>query len=49
MMVRNHEGAVEMAKTEQQDGAYQPAKDMAGAIVTSQTAESHAAASAKHA
>ncbi|MDQ0938626.1 uncharacterized protein (DUF305 family) [Streptomyces sp. V1I1] len=38
MMVRNHEGAVEMAKTEQKDGAYQPAKDMPGAIVTSQTA-----------
>jgi uncharacterized protein (DUF305 family) len=39
MMVKHHEGAVAMAKTEQKDGAYQPAKDMAGAIVTSQTAE----------
>ncbi|MFI6105970.1 DUF305 domain-containing protein [Streptomyces sp. NPDC051310] len=39
MMVEHHEGAVAMAKTEQAEGAYQPAKDMAGAIVTSQSAE----------
>jgi len=39
MMVKHHEGAVEMAKTEQQNGAYHPAKDLAGAIVTSQAAE----------
>ncbi|MDD9380331.1 DUF305 domain-containing protein [Streptomyces sp. ZAF1911] len=39
MMVKHHEGAVAMAKTEQSDGTYQPAKDMAGAIITSQSAE----------
>ncbi len=39
MMVKHHEGAVEMAKTERSDGAYKPAKDMAGDIVTSQSAE----------
>ncbi|WP_328967505.1 DUF305 domain-containing protein [Streptomyces sp. NBC_00239] len=39
MMVKHHEGAVAMAKTEQSDGKYQPAKDMAGAIITSQSAE----------
>ncbi|MER6612184.1 DUF305 domain-containing protein [Streptomyces xantholiticus] len=39
MMIKHHEGAVAMAKTEQADGAYEPAKKMAGAIITSQTAE----------
>lgn len=39
MMIKHHEGAVAMAKTEQADGAYKPAKKMAGAIITSQTAE----------
>ncbi|MFF8261322.1 DUF305 domain-containing protein [Streptomyces virginiae] len=39
MMVKHHEGAVAMAKTEQAEGAYQPAKDMAQAIITSQSAE----------
>ncbi|QES53447.1 DUF305 domain-containing protein [Streptomyces venezuelae] len=39
MMVRHHEGAVAMARTEQADGAYRPAKDMAAAIITSQSAE----------
>ncbi|MGW0751147.1 DUF305 domain-containing protein [Streptomyces sp. NPDC002587] len=39
MMVKHHEGAVAMAKTEQSDGTAQPAKDMAGAIITSQSAE----------
>ncbi|MER6254191.1 DUF305 domain-containing protein [Streptomyces sp. NPDC001584] len=39
MMVKHHEGAVAMAKTEQTDGAYRPAKDMAAAIITSQSAE----------
>ncbi|MCX4825233.1 DUF305 domain-containing protein [Streptomyces sp. NBC_01142] len=39
MMVKHHQGAVEMAKTEQADGAFQPAKDTAGDIVTSQSAE----------
>ncbi|MEU0120563.1 DUF305 domain-containing protein [Streptomyces albidoflavus] len=39
MMIKHHEGAVAMAKTEQSGGAYEPAKKMAGAIITSQTAE----------
>lgn len=39
MMINHHEGAVEMAKTEQADGAYAPAKKMAGQIITSQSAE----------
>ncbi|TRV80964.1 DUF305 domain-containing protein [Streptomyces sp. 130] len=39
MMIEHHEGAVEMAKTEQADGVYGPAKTTAAAIITSQTAE----------
>ncbi|MFP8958971.1 DUF305 domain-containing protein [Streptomyces nanhaiensis] len=39
MMIEHHEGAVAMAKTEQADGAYPPAKDMAEDIITSQSAE----------
>lgn len=39
LMVKHHEGAVEMARTEEADGAYGPAKDMAGDIISSQTAE----------
>ncbi|MFD3695069.1 DUF305 domain-containing protein [Streptomyces sp. NPDC058646] len=39
LMVKHHEGAVAMAKTEQAEGTYQPAKDMAQAIITSQGAE----------
>ncbi|MEU9037332.1 DUF305 domain-containing protein [Streptomyces sp. NPDC048352] len=39
LMVKHHEGAVAMARTEQSDGRYQPAKDMAAAIVGSQSAE----------
>ncbi|WP_314172136.1 DUF305 domain-containing protein [Streptomyces winkii] len=39
MMVEHHEGAVEMARTEKSDGAFEPAKDMAQDISTSQTAE----------
>lgn len=39
LMVKHHEGAVAMAKTEQSEGAYQPAKDMAAAIIASQSAE----------
>ncbi len=39
MMIKHHEGAVEMAKTEQADGAYAPAKKMAEEIIASQTAE----------
>lgn len=39
MMIEHHEGAVEMAKTEQADGAYAPAKKMAADIITSQSEE----------
>ncbi|MEU1124152.1 DUF305 domain-containing protein [Streptomyces sp. NPDC005899] len=39
MMVGHHQGAVDMAKTEQAKGAYGPAKDLAKSIVASQTAE----------
>ncbi len=39
MMVEHHTGAVEMAKTEQGDGQYKNAVDLAGGIVESQTAE----------
>ncbi|MFD3870585.1 DUF305 domain-containing protein [Streptomyces sp. NPDC058623] len=39
LMVKHHEGAVAMARTEQAGGAYGPAKEMAGAIVASQSAE----------
>jgi uncharacterized protein (DUF305 family) len=39
MMIEHHEGAVEMAQTEQADGKYQPAIDLAKDIETSQTAE----------
>jgi len=39
MMVEHHEGAVEMAEAETDDGQYEPAIDLAGDIVTSQTAE----------
>ncbi|MFD9407490.1 DUF305 domain-containing protein [Streptomyces sp. NPDC059989] len=39
LMIKHHEGAVAMAKTEQSGGAYPQAKEMAGAIITSQSAE----------
>jgi uncharacterized protein (DUF305 family) len=39
LMIKHHEGAVEMAKAEQADGAYEPATKMAGEIITSQSAE----------
>jgi uncharacterized protein (DUF305 family) len=39
MMIKHHEGAVAMAKTEQAKGSYGPATSMAGDIVTAQTAE----------
>jgi uncharacterized protein (DUF305 family) len=39
MMIEHHEGAVQMAKTEQAQGAHPPAKEMAGAIITTQNAE----------
>ncbi|MFE2432725.1 DUF305 domain-containing protein [Streptomyces sp. NPDC059373] len=39
MMVQHHEGAVEMATTEQSKGAYGPAKTLAASVITAQTAE----------
>ncbi len=39
MMVRHHEGAIEMAKKELADGKYQPTKDLAQAVITGQEAE----------
>jgi uncharacterized protein (DUF305 family) len=39
MMIKHHEGAVAMAKTEKTEGAFPGAKKMADAIITSQTAE----------
>ncbi|KPC78047.1 MULTISPECIES: DUF305 domain-containing protein [Streptomyces] len=39
MMIKHHEGAVAMAKTQKADGAFPQAMTMADAIITSQTAE----------
>lgn len=39
MMIEHHEGAVEMARTQQADGQYKPAVELADDVVTSQTAE----------
>ncbi|GAA2427592.1 hypothetical protein GCM10010255_82710 [Streptomyces coeruleofuscus] len=39
VMIKHHEGAVAMAKTGKTEGAFPGAKKMAGAIITSQTAE----------
>ncbi|MFE0630435.1 DUF305 domain-containing protein [Streptomyces sp. NPDC058864] len=39
MMIEHHEGAIDMAKTEQQKGSAPDATSMAGDIVTAQTAE----------
>ncbi|MBA9002804.1 DUF305 domain-containing protein [Thermomonospora cellulosilytica] len=39
MMIKHHEGAVAMARTEQSAGQYPPAKAMATSIVNSQTTE----------
>ncbi len=39
MMIKHHEGAVEMAKTEQSDGAHTPARKLAADIIASQSAE----------
>ncbi|NYI03925.1 DUF305 domain-containing protein [Allostreptomyces psammosilenae] len=39
MMIRHHEGAVAMATTEQQDGAYPPAVELAGQVIRTQQAE----------
>lgn len=39
MMVAHHEGAVEMARDQQESGQYRPAIDLAGNVVATQTAE----------
>ncbi len=39
MMIEHHEGAIEMAKAEQEDGRYKPAVALAGDIVDSQSQE----------
>lgn len=39
MMIEHHEGAVTMAEEEQRNGAYEPAKQLAGSIISSQKAE----------
>lgn len=39
MMIEHHEGAVEMAETEQEDGQFKETVDLAGQIVDSQTQE----------
>jgi uncharacterized protein (DUF305 family) len=39
MMIEHHEGAIEMARTEQADGVFPGAIDLAKSIETSQTAE----------
>lgn len=39
LMVEHHTGAVEMARTEQADGDFAPAIDLAGEIISSQTVE----------
>ncbi|WP_030512460.1 DUF305 domain-containing protein [Microbispora rosea] len=39
MMIQHHEGAITMAKEEREAGVYEPARQMAGSIITSQSAE----------
>ncbi len=39
LMIEHHQGAVEMARTEQAEGTHRPAGDMADAIIATQTAE----------
>lgn len=39
MMIEHHEGAIEMAGTEQEDGHFPDAVDLAGAIIDAQRAE----------
>lgn len=39
LMIKHHEGAIEMAKAEQTDGAYPAARKMAGEIISAQSAE----------
>jgi uncharacterized protein (DUF305 family) len=39
MMIEHHEGAIEMAKDEQADGVFEPARKLAESVETSQQAE----------
>jgi uncharacterized protein (DUF305 family) len=39
MMIRHHEGAIQIAKLERREGVYPPAKKLAASIITTQTAE----------
>lgn len=39
MMIQHHEGAITMAKAEQSNGAYEPAKQLAASIIAGQSAE----------
>lgn len=39
MMIRHHRGAIDMARTERDNGAYRPATSLAKSIASSQTAE----------
>lgn len=39
MMIEHHEGAVEMAEDQQENGQYKPAVDLAGDVVDTQTTE----------
>ncbi|MER6971257.1 DUF305 domain-containing protein [Nocardioides sp. NPDC000445] len=39
MMIEHHEGAIEMSETQQDEGRFKPAVDLAGTIIESQTAE----------
>ncbi|MGY1435379.1 DUF305 domain-containing protein [Streptomyces reniochalinae] len=39
MMVGHHKGAVEMAETEKKQGKYDPAKKLAGDVISAQTSE----------
>ncbi|MDX2296431.1 MULTISPECIES: DUF305 domain-containing protein [Streptomyces] len=38
-MIKHHEGAITMAETEKEEGAYDPAKELADDIITAQKAE----------
>ncbi|NGN64270.1 DUF305 domain-containing protein [Streptomyces sp. A7024] len=39
LMIKHHEGAIEMAETEKKDGAYGPAKKLSDAVIKTQSAE----------
>ncbi|MFE6650170.1 DUF305 domain-containing protein [Nocardioides sp. NPDC057772] len=39
MMIEHHEGAIEMSETEQDEGRFKPAVDLAGTIIETQSAE----------